>query len=278
MKAGRQNIADRLFGQGCAVNQHGIKPAGFGNQWRCRIKVLGHGFADQQGGRGRSGEGHPCHPRIAGNRRPNRPAAGQQLQRRRRHARAVQQINRQRRNQRSLLGWFGHDGVASRKGRTTKAKPSIAVPLPPDVLATLRPLTAGRTGAEPLLTRWHNVKVSPTAENGRTTWKRDGRRAWQDSSEVSRPWRLTLAEVKLQTAGLVPYCLRHSSIVRALSAGLPVRLVAAVHDTSTAMIEKHYSAHIVDASEELLRRAMMPMASAEVASLGAEKAKRMVGA
>jgi integrase len=161
---------------------------------------------------------------------------------------------------------------ASRKGRTSKVKPPIAVPLPDDVVAVLRPLVSGRTGGERLLTRWHNVKVAPTAENGRTTWKQDGRRAWLDSSEVSRPWRLTLAEARLQTR-LVPYCLRHSSIVRGLSAGLPVRLVAAVHDTSTAMIEKHYSAHIIDASEELLRRAMMPMASGNVVSIGAEKAK-----
>lgn len=164
---------------------------------------------------------------------------------------------------------------ASRKGRTTKVKRPIAVPLPPDVVAALRPLAAGRTGGEPLLTRWHNVKVSPTAENGGATWKRDGRRAWLDSSEVVRPWRLTLAEAKLQTAGLVPYCLRHSSIVRGLSAGLPVRLVAAVHDTSTAMIEKHYSAFIVDSSEELLRRAMMPMASAEVTILAPGNAVRV---
>jgi hypothetical protein len=39
-----------------------------------------------------------------------------------------------------------------------------------------------------------------------------------------------------------------------------VRLVAAAHDTSMAMIEKHYGAFIVDATEDLLRRAMVPMA------------------
>jgi len=165
----------------------------------------------------------------------------------------------------------------SRKGRTTKAKPRIAVPVPPDVVAALRPLTAGRMGGEPLLTRWRNVKVTPSEGNGFMTWQRDGRRAWLDSSELSRSWRQTLAQAEIGGA-LVPYCLRHSSIVRGLSAGLPVRLVAAVHDTSTAMIEQHYSAHIVDASEELLRRAMVPMGGGEVASLAAEKAKRMVSA
>lgn len=49
------------------------------------------------------------------------------------------------------------------------------------------------------------------------------------------------------------------------------RLVAAVHDTSTAMIEKHYGAFIVDAAEELLRRPMMSMSSAEVVPLARRK-------
>jgi hypothetical protein len=49
-----------------------------------------------------------------------------------------------------------------------------------------------------------------------------------------------------------------------LRAGLPVRLVSAVHDTSVAMIEKHYAAFIVDAVEDLLRRAVVPLLSGEV--------------
>jgi hypothetical protein len=34
-------------------------------------------------------------------------------------------------------------------------------------------------------------------------------------------------------------------------AGLPVRLVAALLDTSVKMIEQHYAAYIVDATEDL---------------------------
>jgi hypothetical protein len=78
---------------------------------------------------------------------------------------------------------------------------------------------------------------------------------------MTRPWRATVAAAGLP-AGLVPYCLRHSSIVRGLRAGLPVRLVAAAHDTSAAMIERHYGAFIVDATEDLLRRAVLPLAPA----------------
>ena len=47
-----------------------------------------------------------------------------------------------------------------------------------------------------------------------------------------------------------------------LRAGLLVRLVAAAHNTSAAMTEKHHGAFIVDATEDLLRRAMVPLAPA----------------
>ena len=49
--------------------------------------------------------------------------------------------------------------------------------------------------------------------------------------------------------------------------GLPVRLVAAVHDTSAAMVEKHYGAFIVDATEDLLRRAVVPLSPAAPATM-----------
>jgi hypothetical protein len=49
--------------------------------------------------------------------------------------------------------------------------------------------------------------------------------------------------------------------------GLPVRLVAAMHDTSLQMIERHYSAHIVDALDELAARAVVPLAPAAPAGV-----------
>jgi hypothetical protein len=66
---------------------------------------------------------------------------------------------------------------------------------------------------------------------------------------------------------VVPYALRHTSIVRQLRAGLPVRLVASAHDTSVAMVERHYSAWITDASDDLLRRAMVSLTTASVVPL-----------
>ena len=67
-------------------------------------------------------------------------------------------------------------------------------------------------------------------------------------------------------AGLEPtitgYSLRHSSIVRQLLAGVPVRLVAAAHDTGVVMIEKNYSRYIIgDASDALVRRTLLDTAA-----------------
>ena len=72
-------------------------------------------------------------------------------------------------------------------------------------------------------------------------------------------------------AGTIPYSLRHSSIVRGLRAGLPVRLVAALHDTSSAMIERHYAAFIVDAMDELAARAVVPLTTAPTLIVSLER-------
>jgi integrase len=50
--------------------------------------------------------------------------------------------------------------------------------------------------------------------------------------------------------------LRHSSIVRQLLANVPVRVVAALHDTSVAMIERTYSRYILDHTDAMARAAM----------------------
>jgi hypothetical protein len=50
--------------------------------------------------------------------------------------------------------------------------------------------------------------------------------------------------------------LRHSSIVRQLLANVPVRVVAALHDTSVAMIERTYSRYIADHTDAMARAAM----------------------
>jgi integrase len=157
----------------------------------------------------------------------------------------------------------------SLKGRGEKQITHTAVPLPDDVVARICPLVAGRAGHEPLLLHWRHRQVAVDRHTGTLPrWERLDRRPWKDAGEITRPWRAAVAAADLPPS-LVPYCLRHSSIVRGLRAGLPVRLVAAVHDTSANMIERHYGAFIVDASEDLLRRAVVSMSSVEPARLQA---------
>jgi integrase len=56
---------------------------------------------------------------------------------------------------------------------------------------------------------------------------------------------------------VTPYALRHSSIVRQLLNGVPVRVVAAHHDTSVEMLERHYSRFIIGDPSEALTRATL---------------------
>ena len=53
------------------------------------------------------------------------------------------------------------------------------------------------------------------------------------------------------------YSLRHSSIVRMLMENVPIRLVASLHNTSTKMIERHYSKFITEHSDDISRRALL---------------------
>jgi integrase len=154
----------------------------------------------------------------------------------------------------------------SAKGKKTNAAP-IAVPIGDDVLARLKPFVNGRKGHEVLLNRWRMKQTGPIE------WERNTRGPWAAAAEMRRPWLKALT-----AAGLAPieaYSLRHSSIVRALQAGLPVRLTAALHDTSIQMIEKNYAAYIVDQSEELVRRALTPLADTSAKIVSISEAKRV---
>jgi integrase len=142
---------------------------------------------------------------------------------------------------------------ASLKGKGTKQRRHAAVPLGPDTIYRLKRLTVGRNDHEPLLQRWISRQVGPVE------WERVERAPWSNASEMTRGWKKTLEKAGMPY--VEPYALRHSSIVRGLRSGVPVRIVAALHDTSTAMIEKHYSAHILDMADELARRAVVPLVS-----------------
>lgn len=140
---------------------------------------------------------------------------------------------------------------ASRKGKGGKRGP-ISVPVGPDVLEALLPVTTGRRPDDALLERWRHKQVA-----GGIRWERERRGKWESSSEIVRPWNNIRDRAKL--SGVIAYALRHSSIVRGIKANLPIRLVAALHDTSVAIIERHYARWIVDGLDELAARAVVPL-------------------
>jgi integrase len=145
---------------------------------------------------------------------------------------------------------------ASRKGKP-KAARYIAVRVGMDVLQALQPAIDGRESAEPLLCRWRHVQVGPAQ------WQRVSRGPWYTPSEMLRPWHSACARAGVP--GKIPYALRHSSIVRAIRANLPIRLVAALHDTSVTMIERHYGRWITEGLEDLAAQAIIPIIGASSA-------------
>jgi integrase len=126
---------------------------------------------------------------------------------------------------------------SAKKGRKQKRVDRRPVPIPVSLSGKLTAAAAGRSGTEPLLLR----------ANGEP---------WGHSSH----WRRfveTVTRAALDSTAITIYALRHSSIVRQLLGGVPIRVVATTHDTSVAMIEKTYSRYITDHSDILSRRAML---------------------
>jgi hypothetical protein len=116
----------------------------------------------------------------------------------------------------------------SRNGRGKKKARSISVPVTPELADRLK----GRSG------------VLLKQANG-TTW-----------AEINLPHYFAgvMKDVKFNNVSKVTmYSLRHTSIVRTLICRTPIGVVAATHDTSTMMIERIYSKHITDVSDELVR-------------------------
>jgi integrase len=130
---------------------------------------------------------------------------------------------------------------SSRKGRGQKKITRRPVPIPPSLATKLRQSAAGRAPTAPLL-------VKP-----------DGTR-WNPNNHTDR-FKQVVRQVGLDPNEVTIYALRHSSIVRQLLAGVPIRVVAVNHDTSVMMIERTYSAHIGDHSDELARRALLDVGS-----------------
>jgi integrase len=120
----------------------------------------------------------------------------------------------------------------SRKGTGEKKVTHRPVPIP----ASLADRLAGRTG---------------------TLLKRSDGKSWAKTN-VPHYFDDVVESVKFNSKSKVTmYALRHTSIVRQLLANVPIRVVAALHDTSVKMIEQNYSEHIADHADELARPALL---------------------
>jgi integrase len=131
---------------------------------------------------------------------------------------------------------------SSRKGKGVKRIERKPVPITAILAARLQQAAGDRARTELLLLR------------------ADGTR-WQPAKADYRlPFIRAVTRVRLDLATVTLYSLRHSSIVRALLAGVPTRVVAAQHDTSVPMLERTYSQHILDHSDTVARRALLDTA------------------
>ncbi|MBR0975235.1 site-specific integrase [Bradyrhizobium japonicum] len=126
-------------------------------------------------------------------------------------------------------------GKGGSKNRAARRVERFSVPITPALAVKLREATKGRADDAPLLLQ------------------SDGTR-WPDNPGQTYHRQIDKV-VKAIGAGpeTTAYALRHSSIVRRLLQRAPVRLVAALHDTSVKMIEMHYSRYITEHADDHAR-------------------------
>lgn len=125
---------------------------------------------------------------------------------------------------------------SSAKGQKKRIS-RIPVPIPTSLADKLRIGATGRPPSDPLL-----VKQSGEP------WSK---------SDHARPFARAVTAIGENPETVTSYALRHSHITAQLLAGLPVQLVARLHDTSASQIEKHYAAEIASHTDELVRASMM---------------------
>ena len=159
---------------------------------------------------------------------------------------------------------------SARKGRGLRRVLRRPVPIPSSLASRLRAHSHSRSNDAPLL-----------AKLGACGWRK---------SDQTRPFREAV-----RAAGLSPldlgsytpaevtiYALRHSSMARQILRNVPVRVVAVMHDTSVAMIEKNYSALLADHFDGITRAALLDLnegvsnqgASSEIATAAADAGKK----
>jgi integrase len=131
----------------------------------------------------------------------------------------------------------------SAKGRMrAKRHERRPVPIPAPLARVLAEQAAGRPADAPLLIRSNGL-----------AWGHSARARHRDD------FRAVVETVGLDPGEVTLSALRHSSIVRQLTANTPIRITAALHDTSVGQIERNYSRHIAEHTDTLARRAMLDL-------------------
>jgi integrase len=130
-------------------------------------------------------------------------------------------------------------GKGGGKNRAQRKAERYSVPITTQLAARLRAAAKGRADDAPLLLQ---SEGSPWHKHPGQTYHR-------------------LVDEVVTAIGLgrevTMYALRHSSIVRMLLQNIPIRLIASLHNTSVAMIERNYSKYITEHSDEISRRALL---------------------
>ncbi|MCA1498846.1 site-specific integrase [Bradyrhizobium sp. NBAIM14] len=130
------------------------------------------------------------------------------------------------------------------RNRSQRKVERYSVPITVQLAARLRAAANGRADDAPLL-----LQADGTA------WDKNPGQNYH--RQVDR----VVTSIGCDPAEVTAYSLRHSSIVRMLLANVPIRLVAGLHNTSVAMIEKHYSRYITEFADEHARAAMLQPAT-----------------
>ena len=141
---------------------------------------------------------------------------------------------------------------SSRKGRGMKKIVRRPVPIPAGLAAKLRGIIKDRPMDAALL-----VKLAPDPQDSSSEEPAAHSLVPWKKSDHSRRFARAVEAAGLNPDEVTINALRHSSIVRQLLAGVPVRVVAVNHDTSVVMIERTYSRHIGDHADALARVALL---------------------
>ncbi|WMT71895.1 tyrosine-type recombinase/integrase [Bradyrhizobium sp. Ash2021] len=138
-------------------------------------------------------------------------------------------------------------GKGGGRNRSVKKQERYSVPITVQLAARLKAAAKGRADNAPLLLQ----------SDGNPWDKNPGQNYHREVDTV-------VSAIGADPAATM-YCLRHSSIVRMLLQNVPIRLVASLHNTSVAMIERTYSKYITEHSDDISRKALLEHKEPEVA-------------